>query len=70
MANESELVTVSQAATLLEIDRQSVYQAINKGRLKAKQYGIDGAKRWLLKREDVLAYSVNRRKQDAGKERR
>ncbi len=50
------IVTVGEAMDMLGITRQAVINAVRTGRVRGEQHG----KLWILSREDVLRYRMNR----------
>lgn len=56
-ADDGAWLTVSEAAALLGIRRETVYEAVRAGRLPARRSGRD----WLVTRADVDAYAARRR---------
>ncbi len=51
-----QIVTVGEAMNLLGITRQAVINAVRAGKVRGEQHG----KLWLLAREDVLRYRIDR----------
>ncbi len=58
-----DLVTVGEAMEMLGITRQAVINAVHSGRVRGEQHG----KLWILSREDVLRYRLQRDDRKAGR---
>ncbi len=56
--NTSDLLTITQAASKLKVSRQNIYQAIERGRLKASRVGSV----LLLSLADLDRYSKSRKR--------
>lgn len=56
--NESEEISLTEAADLLKVSRTRIWQIIQEGRLSARKIG----KQWVITRESVEAYDRQRKK--------